>query len=62
MRVCSFLCSDSLVYTFLFLSTLHGVYTPDCSCEVVKTSRFYIINCTVMGLGAGCRARKISTE
>ena len=32
MRVCSFLCSDSLLYFFLFLSILYGVYTRDCSC------------------------------
>ena len=25
----NFLCSDSLLYFFLFLSTLHGVYTRD---------------------------------
>ena len=34
VRVCSFLCSDSLlyyIYFFLFLSILHGVYTRDCS-------------------------------
>ena len=28
----NFLCSDSLLYFFLFVSTLHGVYTHDCSC------------------------------
>ena len=32
----NFLCSDSLLYFFLFLSTLHSVYTRDCSCS--KTS------------------------
>ena len=26
-------CSDSLLYFFLFLSTLHSVYTRDCSCK-----------------------------
>ena len=36
MRVCSFLCSDSLVYFFLFLSILHGVYTRDCSYMVLR--------------------------
>ena len=39
MHMYNFLCSDSLLYTsaiyfFLFLSTLHGVYTRDCSCNV----------------------------
>ena len=29
----NFLCSDSLLYFFLFLSTLHSVYTRDCSCS-----------------------------
>ena len=27
----NFLCSDSAIYFFIFLSTLHGVYTRDCS-------------------------------
>ena len=35
MHMYNFLCSDSLLYTsfffFLLLSTLHGVYTRDCS-------------------------------
>ena len=34
MRVCSFLCSDSSLYFFIFLSILHGVYTRDCSCII----------------------------
>ena len=35
MHMYNFLCSDSLlyIYFFLFLSTLHGVYTRDCSCN-----------------------------
>ena len=32
MHMYNFLCSDSLLYFFLFLSTLHSVYTRDCSC------------------------------
>ena len=32
MHMFNFLCSDSLLYFFLFLSTLHSVYTRDCSC------------------------------
>ena len=36
MHMYNFLCSDSLLYFFLFLSTLHSVYTRDCSCS--KTS------------------------
>ena len=31
MHMYNFLCSDSLLYFFLFLSTLHSVYTRDCS-------------------------------
>ena len=34
MRMYNFLCSDSLLYFFLFLSTLHSVYTRDCSCNM----------------------------
>ena len=30
MHMYNFLCSDSLLYFFLFLSTLHSVYTRDC--------------------------------
>ena len=33
MHMYNFLCSDSLLYFFLFLSTLHSVYTRDCSCK-----------------------------
>ena len=33
MHMYNFLCSDSLLYFFLFLSTLHSVYTRDCSCN-----------------------------
>ena len=33
MHMYNFLCSDSLF--FLFLSTLHGVYTRDCSCTTI---------------------------
>ena len=29
MHMYNFLCSDSLLYFFLFLSTLHSVYTRD---------------------------------
>ena len=32
MHMYNFLCSNSLLYFFLFLSTLHSVYTRDCSC------------------------------
>ena len=32
MHMYNFFCSDSLLYFFLFLSTLHSVYTRDCSC------------------------------
>ena len=32
MHMYNFLCSDSLLYFFLFLSTLHSVYRRDCSC------------------------------
>ena len=35
MHMYNFLCSDSLLYFFLFLSTLHSVYTRDCSCTVL---------------------------
>ena len=35
MHMYNFLCSDSLLYFFLFLSTLHSVYTRDCSCKDV---------------------------
>ena len=37
MHMYNFLCSDSLlyIYFFLFLSTLHGVYTRDFSCTCV---------------------------
>ena len=31
MHMYNFLCSNSLLYFFLFLSTLHSVYTCDCS-------------------------------
>ena len=31
MHMYNFLCSDSLLYFFLFLSTPHSVYTRDCS-------------------------------
>ena len=34
MHMHNFLCSDSLLYFFLFLSTLHSVYTRDCSCVI----------------------------
>ena len=36
MHMYNFLCSDSLlyIYFFLFLSTLHGVYTRDCSWDI----------------------------
>ena len=34
MHMYNFLYSDSLLYFFLFLSTLHSVYTRDCSCKV----------------------------
>ena len=34
MHMYNFLCSDSLLYFFLFLSTLHSVYTRDCSCTL----------------------------
>ena len=49
MHMYNFLCSDSLLYTyfFLFLSTLRGVYTRDCSYTIglelfvdVKYSQF----------------------
>ena len=33
MHMYNFLCSDSLLYTSL--STLHGVYTRDCSCSTI---------------------------
>ena len=35
MHMYNFLCSDSLLYFFLFLSTLHSVYTRDCSCIIL---------------------------
>ena len=35
----NFLCSDSLLYFFLFLSTLHSVYTRDCSCSSITVFR-----------------------
>ena len=36
MRVCSFLCSDSLVYTSFFSFLFYTVvYTRDCSCAEV---------------------------
>ena len=35
MHMYNFLCSDSLLYFFLFLSTLHSVYTRDCSCTII---------------------------
>ena len=35
MHMYNFLCSDSLLYFFLFLSTLHSVYTRDCSCIII---------------------------
>ena len=34
MHMYNFLYSDSLLYFFLFLSTLHSVYTRDCSCSI----------------------------
>ena len=37
MHMYNFLCSDSLLYFFLFLSTLHSVYTRDCSCIYTHT-------------------------
>ena len=46
MHMYSFLCSDSLLYT-LFLSTLHGVYTRDCSCmhwHILSTILSRILN------------------
>ena len=36
MHMYNFLCSDSLLYFFLFLSTLHSVYTRDCSCSLLE--------------------------
>ena len=36
MHMYNFLCSDSLLSFFLFLSTLHSVYTRDCSCSIYK--------------------------
>ena len=36
MHMYNFLCSDSLLYFFLFLSTLHSVYTRDCSCTAKR--------------------------
>ena len=36
MHMYNFLCSDSLLYFFLFLSTLHSVYTRDCSYEMYR--------------------------
>ena len=48
MHMYNFLCSDSLLYTvyfFLFLSTLHGVYTRDCSCTLfLKLKMFTAIH------------------
>ena len=38
MHMYNFLCSDYLLYFFLFLSTLHSVYTRDCSCELFMLS------------------------
>ena len=35
MHMYNFLCSDSLLYFFLFLSTLHSVYTRDCSWNIL---------------------------
>ena len=47
--VCSFLCSDSLLYFFLFLSTLHGVYTQDCSCTFDHVRGYtFICRCCIM--------------
>ena len=43
----NFLCSDSLLYFFLFLSTLHSVYTRDCSCSVLYQLR--MITCVHPG-------------
>ena len=44
MHMYNFLCSDSLLYFFLFLSTLHGVYTRDCSCtSIIITSKHYSV-------------------
>ena len=37
MHMYNFLCSDSLLYFFLFLSTLHSVYTRDCSWNTETT-------------------------
>ena len=44
MHMYNFLCSDSLLYFFLFLSTLHSVYTRDCS---YKSTPFFIARSAV---------------
>ena len=41
MHMYNFLCSDSLLYFFLFLSTLHSVYTRDCSCTCIHVAYMY---------------------
>ena len=53
MHMYNFLCSDSLLYFFLFLSTLHSVYTRDCSCKHVACveQRKYTGLDGVLGLG-----------
>ena len=44
MHMYNFLCSDSLLYFFLFLSTLHSVYTRDCSCMSIHTMNICTLN------------------
>ena len=44
----NFLCSDSLLYFFLFLSTLHSVYTRDCSCDIMRYTVYTEITCCVL--------------
>ena len=46
MHMYNFLCSDSLLYFFLFLSTLHSVYTRDCSCTVMATESPLCLGCS----------------
>ena len=49
MHIYNFLCSDSLLYFFLFLSTLHSVYTRDCSLHTQG-----VFNAVLTDVPAGC--------